>query len=62
MNTSLFKRHGHMLLELTIALALGLLIVAACLSLYRAQRAAFDRATDAARIHDAGVVALDLLG
>ncbi|KND59660.1 Type IV fimbrial biogeneis protein PilW [Candidatus Burkholderia verschuerenii] len=61
MNAPRFRQRGHLLLELTISLALGLLIVAACLSLYRAQRAVFDRATDAARIHDAGVVALDLL-
>jgi type IV pilus assembly protein PilW len=53
---------GHTLIELSIALALGLLIIAACLSLYRAQRAAFDRAADAARMHDAGVTALNLLG
>jgi type IV pilus assembly protein PilW len=53
---------GHTLLELTIALALGLLVVAATLSLYRSQRAAFERATDAARIHDAAAAALDILG
>ncbi|BAN24040.1 type IV pillus assembly protein [Caballeronia insecticola] len=53
---------GHTLLELTIALALGMLVVTACLSLYRAQRAAFERATDAARMHDAASIALDLIG
>jgi type IV pilus assembly protein PilW len=53
---------GHTLLELMIAMALGMLIVVAALSLYRSQRAAFERAADIARIHDAGVVALDLLG
>ncbi|WP_244815275.1 PilW family protein [Caballeronia sp. Lep1P3] len=52
---------GHTLLELTISLALGMLIVVAALSLYRAQRAAFERAADVARIHDAGVSALELL-
>ncbi len=55
------KTRGHTLLELTIALALGMLIVAAALALYRSQRAVFERASDAARIHDAGVVAPDLL-
>jgi type IV pilus assembly protein PilW len=53
---------GHTLLELMIAMALGTMIVLAALSLYRSQRAAFERAADTARIHDAGVVALDLLG
>ncbi|WP_277187081.1 PilW family protein [Caballeronia sp. BR00000012568055] len=56
------KHRGHTLLELMIAMALGMLIVLAALSLYRSQRAAFERAADTARIHDAGVVALDLLG
>jgi type IV pilus assembly protein PilW len=55
------KARGHTLLELTIALALGMLIVVAALSMYRSQRAAFDRAGDTSRIHDAGIVALDLL-
>ncbi|SAL74565.1 prepilin-type cleavage/methylation-like protein [Caballeronia peredens] len=50
------------MLELTIALALGMLVVTACLSLYRAQRAAFERAADAARMHDAASVALDMIG
>jgi type IV pilus assembly protein PilW len=57
-----FSSRGHTLLEMTIALALGLLIVLASLSLYRGQRAAFDRAADAARIHDAASNALDMLG
>ena len=57
-----FISRGHTLLEMTIALALGMLIVTASLSLYRSQRAAFDRAADAARIHEAGSIALDLLG
>ncbi|KIG05748.1 hypothetical protein BurMR1_0833 [Burkholderia sp. MR1] len=52
---------GHTLLELTIALALGMLIVVAALSLYRAQRAAFERAADVARMHDGAVTALELL-
>ncbi|MDR5772450.1 MULTISPECIES: PilW family protein [unclassified Caballeronia] len=61
MNTRLIHSRGHTLLELSIALALGLLILAASLSVYRAQRAGFERAADAAHIHDAGVGALDLV-
>ena len=53
---------GHTLPELTIALALGMLIVTACLSLYGAQRAAFERAADVARMHDAASIALDMIG
>lgn len=62
MTPRLFASRGHTLLEMTIALALGILIVSASLALYRAQRVAFERATDAARIHDAGSIALDMLG
>jgi type IV pilus assembly protein PilW len=61
MKARLFVSRGHTLLELAIALALGLLIVAAALSLYRAQRGAFERAADAARMHDAAVAALELI-
>lgn len=53
---------GHTLLELIIALALGMLVIVGSLTLYRGQRAAFERAADLARIHDAGVAALDLVG
>ncbi|WP_250513876.1 PilW family protein [Caballeronia sp. INDeC2] len=62
MTSRCFSSRGHTLLEMTIALALGMLIVTASLSLYRGQRAAFDRAADAARIHEAGSTALDMLG
>jgi type IV pilus assembly protein PilW len=62
MNARVVKTRGHTLLELTIALALGVLIVLAALMLYRAQRASFERAADAARIHDAAAVALDIIG
>ncbi|SPB15724.1 cleavage protein [Caballeronia novacaledonica] len=62
MTTRDFSSRGHTLLEMTIALALGMLIVTASLSLYRGQRAAFDRAADAARMHDAASTALDMLG
>jgi type IV pilus assembly protein PilW len=62
MNKHSHRTRGHTLLELMIAMALGLLIVVAALSLYRSQRMAFERAADAARIQDSGVAALDLLG
>ncbi|SAK77161.1 prepilin-type cleavage/methylation-like protein [Caballeronia temeraria] len=62
MTSRLFPSRGHTLLEMTIALALGMLIVIASLALYRGQRDAFERAADAARIHDAASIALDVLG
>ncbi|KMZ13361.1 Type IV fimbrial biogeneis protein PilW [Candidatus Burkholderia humilis] len=61
MNTRPLKPRDHTLLELTIALAFGMLIVIAALMLYRSQRASFERAADAARIHDATAVALDII-
>jgi len=61
MTPRLLSSRGHTLLEMTIALALGMLIVTASLSLYRGQRAAFDRAADAARIHDAASSASEML-
>ncbi|QGZ62199.1 PilW family protein [Paraburkholderia acidisoli] len=53
---------GHTLLELTIAVALGLVVVLGALAAYRSQRQAFAAATDAARVHDAGMNALTLIG
>ncbi|MPW15742.1 type IV pillus assembly protein [Paraburkholderia sp. CNPSo 3157] len=53
---------GHTLLEMTIAMALGLIVTAGAVSLYRSQRIAFARAADAAQIHDAGMTALSLIG
>lgn len=55
------RSRGHTLLELMIAAALGLVVVAGAVSMYRSQRAAFVRATDALRIHDAGMTALALI-
>lgn len=52
---------GHTLLELTLSMALSIVVVLAALSLYRGQRAAFERAADTARMHEAGVAALDLI-
>jgi len=53
---------GHTLLEITIAMALGLIVTAGAVSLYRSQRVAFSRSADAAQINDAGVTALTLIG
>lgn len=53
---------GHTLLEFTIAVALGLVVIAGALAAWRSQRQAFAAAIDAARIHEAGVNALTLMG
>lgn len=53
---------GHTLLELMIATALGLMVTAGAVSLYRSQREAFTRASDATYINEAGVASLTLLG
>jgi type IV pilus assembly protein PilW len=53
---------GHTLLEVTIAMALGLIVTAGAVSLYRSQRVAFTRGADAALINDAGIAALTLIG
>jgi type IV pilus assembly protein PilW len=57
-----YRTCGHTLLELMIATALGLLVTAGAISLYRSQRAAFVRASDAAQIQEAGITALTLIG
>lgn len=53
---------GHTLLELVIAVALGLVVVTGAVVAYRAQYQAFVVASDAARIHEAGMNALTLVG
>lgn len=53
---------GHTLVEMTIAAALGLIVTAGAVSLYRSQRIVFTQAADAAQIHDAGMTALTLIG
>jgi type IV pilus assembly protein PilW len=53
---------GHTLLELTIAVALGLFVAAGAIATYRSQHQAFVQAVDAARIHEAGMNALLLVG
>jgi type IV pilus assembly protein PilW len=56
------RQAGHTLLELTIAVALGLVVALGALSAYRSQRQAFAHASDASRIHEAGMNALMLIG
>jgi type IV pilus assembly protein PilW len=53
---------GHTLLELVIAVALGLVVVTGAVVAYRSQYQAFALASDAARIHEAGMNALTLVG
>jgi type IV pilus assembly protein PilW len=53
---------GHTLLEFTIAVALGLVVIVGAIVAYRSQRQAFAYAIDAARIHEAGVSALTFIG
>jgi type IV pilus assembly protein PilW len=53
---------GHTLLELLIAMALGVVVTGCALLLYRTQRQAFTDAANAASMHDAGVTALMLIG
>lgn len=56
------RNSGHTLLELTIAVALGLVVAAGAIAAYRSQRQAFLQAIDAARLHEAGMNALLLVG
>lgn len=53
---------GHTLLEFVIAVALGLVVTAGAASLYTTQRAAFEHASDAMRVREAGLLALTLIG
>lgn len=53
---------GHTLLELTIAVALGLIVTAGAVAAYRSQRQAFALSVDGTRIHEAGMNALMLIG
>lgn len=52
---------GHTLVEVTIAMTLGLLILVAAVSVYRAQRVSYLAAGDRARRLDAAGVALDVI-
>ena len=62
MTPRIIQSPGHTLLELVIAVALGLIVTAGVVSLYRSQRMAFTHAGDAAQIHEAGMAALTLIG
>jgi type IV pilus assembly protein PilW len=53
---------GYTLLELMIALTLGLLVTSGVVSLYRSQRQAFVQAADTASMRDAAMTALTLIG
>jgi type IV pilus assembly protein PilW len=56
------RARGHTLVELVIAVALGLVVTVGAVSLYRSQRAAFGRADDTTQIREAGLTALTLIG
>jgi type IV pilus assembly protein PilW len=53
---------GHTLIEFVIAMALGLVVTAGAVSLYTTQRIAFEHASNAMRIREAGLTALTLIG
>ncbi|MFT4065358.1 PilW family protein [Paraburkholderia sp.] len=53
---------GHTLVEFVIAMALGLIVTAGAISLYTTQRSAFERASNATRMREAGLTALMLIG
>ena len=53
---------GHLLLEWLIAAALGLVVLAGALTLYRVNRESFERAVEAVRMREAGSTALLLVG
>ncbi|NIF76695.1 type IV pillus assembly protein [Paraburkholderia sp. Cy-641] len=53
---------GHTLIEFVIAMALGLIVTAGAVSLYTTQRNAFERASNAMRIREAGLTTLMLIG
>lgn len=57
---AIFPR-GHTLVEIVIALALGLVVTMGAVSLYRSQRAAFGGASDALQMREAGLAALTLI-
>ena len=56
------RGRGHTLIEFVIAVALGLVVTTGVVSLYATQRAAFDHASNALRIRDAGLTALTVVG
>ncbi|WP_206999086.1 PilW family protein [Trinickia mobilis] len=56
------RQRGHTLIELMIAMMLGLIVTGGAVSLYRSQRQAFSQGADAASMRDAGMTALTLIG
>ncbi|HEF5875480.1 TPA: PilW family protein [Burkholderia cenocepacia] len=56
------RARGHTLLEVLIAMTVGLLVLAAAGALYHAQRVAQRRAEDGFRLRDAAATALMLIG
>ncbi|WP_391857223.1 PilW family protein, partial [Vibrio cidicii] len=56
------RTRGHTLLEVLIAMTVGLLVLAAAGALYHAQRIAQRRAEDGFRMRDAAATALMLIG
>ncbi|HDR8861596.1 TPA: PilW family protein [Burkholderia territorii] len=56
------RSHAHTLLEVLIAMTVGLLVLAAAGALYHAQRVAQRRAEDGFRMRDAAATALMLIG
>ena len=52
---------GYSLVELMVAMTIGLLVASAAIGLYRGQHAAFEQAADTAQMDDAGRAALDLI-
>jgi len=52
---------GYSLVELMVAMTIGLLVAGAAIGLYRGQRAAFEQAADIAQMDDAGRAALELI-
>jgi type IV pilus assembly protein PilW len=52
---------GYSLVELMVAMTIGLLVASAAIGLYRGQRAAFEQAADMTQMDDAGRAALDLI-
>jgi type IV pilus assembly protein PilW len=55
------RAYGYGLVELLVAMSLGLLVCGAMLGLYRVQRSAYDQASERARMDEAGRAALDLI-
>jgi type IV pilus assembly protein PilW len=62
MMPTIHRARGHTLIEFVIAAALGLVVTAGAVSLYTTQRTAFEHASSALRIREAGLTALTLVG